>query len=816
VKQTLRLLSRNRGFAAAALLTIALGVGGTTAVFSVVYGVLLRPLPYPEPDRLVRLWEVHPAGHPPIAGEFLSHATYQAWSKSPRSVQMIGAYRGADYTATRFGVAERLRGTRVTPSVFRLLRIVPAAGRFFSEAEGQEGAAPVVVLGHGLWRERFSGDPAAIGAMLTIDDIDHEIVGVAPAGFGFPEKHAGLRDDRREVALYTPFVVRQMAPNGKVIDFSNAIARLQPGVTIAQVEAEGAAHARGVDRPLAHMVYGHGGPVEVRVRTLADQMTMRVRPALTVLAAGIALVLLIACANVSNLFLSLGSGRDRELVVRAALGAGRRQLVRQLFTESLAVSLLGGALGILVAWAMTAAVPVLAPPDFPRLDGIAVDTRFLTVAALVAIFVGVVSGAVPALRAARGSLISPLQHTARSTGGPGARTCRGLLLLEAALAVVLLVGAALLGRSFLALVRVDAGYDPTAVVTADLRIPRATDTPERTWQVAASTLERVRAIPGVRAAGGGDMAPFGRVLSNYAFTFPGMSGADGRPLVATALRAVITPGYAEALGMRLKEGRFFRASDTTSAIRPMLVNATFARTYFRDGRPVTGRRFIGMFPGWLGKGAVVEIVGVVDDVLSDSLDGRPLPQVFVAHGRAAVTGSATFVVKTDGDPRLTAALLHDVVRQLEPGATLERVGPLTAKLSASVGDRRFATFVLVSFAGLALALATTGLYGVLSYHVARRRKEIGVRSALGATRRDLVVMVLREGLSITLMGMALGIVAAAVTARSMAGLLFGITPLDSASFTISALVLLVAACAACLIPARRAAAVDPAVALRAE
>jgi putative ABC transport system permease protein len=295
-----------------------------------------------------------------------------------------------------------------------------------------------------------------------------------------------------------------------------------------------------------------------------------------------------------------------------------------------------------------------------------------------------------------------------------------------------------------------------------------------------------------------------------------MSGADGRPLVATALRAVITPGYAEALGMRLKEGRFFRASDTTSAIRPMLVNATFARTYFRDGRPVTGRRFIGMFPGWLGKGAVVEIVGVVDDVLSDSLDGRPLPQVFVAHGRAAVTGSATFVVKTDGDPRLTAALLHDVVRQLEPGATLERVGPLTAKLSASVGDRRVATFVLVSFAGLALALATTGLYGVLSYHVARRRKEIGVRSALGATRRDLVVMVLREGLSITLMGMALGIVAAAVTARSMAGLLFGITPLDSASFTISALVLLVAACAACLIPARRAAAVDPAVALRAE
>jgi putative ABC transport system permease protein len=816
VKQTIRLLSRNRGFAAAALITIALGVGGTTAVFSVVYGVLLRPLPYPEPDRLVRLWEVHPAGQPPIPGQFLSHATYRAWSTRPRSLQMIGAFRGADYTVTRLGVAERLRGTRVTPSVFRLLRVAPAAGRFFSEAEGQEGAAPVVVLGYGLWQEQFGGNRSAVGTMLTIDDVPHEIVGVAPAGFAFPEKHAGLRDDRRELALYTPFVVRPMAPNGKVIDFSNAIARLESGATRAQAEAEGTAHARGVDRPFAHMVYGQRGPVEVRVRTLSDQMTMRVRPALTVLAAGMALVLLIACANVSNLFLSLGSDRDRELAVRGALGAGRRQLLRQLFTESLVVSLLGGALGIFVAWAMTAALPILAPPDFPRLEAIAVDARFLAVAALVAIVVGMVSGAVPAFRCARGSLVSSMQHLVRSTGGPGAHTRRGLLLVEAALAVVLLVGAALLGRSFLALVRVDAGYDPTAVVTADLRMPRAAGTPERTWQVAASTLERVRAMPGVRAAGAGDMAPFGRLLSNYAFTLPGMSAADGRPLIATALRAVITPGYAEALGMRLKEGRFFGAADTTAAIRPMLVNATFVRTYFTDGRPVTGRRFTGMFPGWLGKGAAVEVVGVVDDMLPDALDGRPLPQVFVAHGSATVTGSATFVVKTVGDRRATAALLQEVVRQLEPGATLERIGPLTAKLSASLGDRRFATFVLVSFAGLALALATTGLYGVLSYHVAQRRREIGVRGALGATRRDLVTMVLREGLATTVMGLALGIVAAAVTARAMTGLLFGITPLDALSFTVSALVLVLAASAACLIPARRAAAVDPAVALRAE
>jgi len=820
IKQTFRLLSSNRGFAAAALITIALGVGGTAAVFSVVYGVLLRPLPYPEPERLVRMWEVHPGGQAPIPGPRLSGPTYRAWSRSSARLQDIGAFGGSDYTVTSSGAAQRLRGTKVTPSLFRLLRVSPVVGRFFSDADADERAQPVVVIAHSLWRERFGGDPAVIGKPLTIDGVDHQIIGVAPPGFAFPEKEVGLRDDRREVTLYTPFAVRPKGPHVNVIDYSEAIARLAPGVTIAQAEAEGTAYARSVERPLADLVFGKGHPVEVRVRSLVDQMTMRVRPALMVLAAGVMLVLLIACANVANLFLSRGSDRSRELAIRAALGAGRRRLMRQLFTESLVIALLGGTLGIFVGCALTAAVPALAPADFPRLDDIQVDARFLIVAALAAVVVGAVSGATPAVRGSRVDLAASMQAGgARSAGTPGARMRRVLLAVEAALAVVLLVGAILLARSFAALVRVDAGYDPANVLTADVRLPAAGGTggtDVRTSQLAASLVERLQALPGVRAAGAGDMAPFGSMLSSFGFTLPGMTGADGRPVMATTLRAIVTPGYTEALGMRLKEGRLFRADDTSSAIRPILVNETFAKTYFADGRPATGRSFTGMFPKWLGTNTIVEVVGVVEDMLPAALDDRPQPQIFVAQGASAHIGHVTLVLKTETDPTAMAPLVKDLVQQMEPGATIERMGPLAAKISASVGEPRFATFVLVSFAILALALATTGLYGVLSYNVAQRRREMAVRTALGATRADLVKMVLREGLTVTVIGLTIGVALATVATRAMASALFGVTPLDIVAFSAGPLLLLVVACIACLIPARRAVRIDPAEALRAE
>ncbi|MPZ18778.1 MAG: FtsX-like permease family protein [Luteitalea sp.] len=826
VRQALRLLAGNRGFAAAALVTIALGVGGTAAVFSVVYGVLLRPLPYPAPERLVRLWEVHPGARAPIPGERLSHLTYHAWSRSSESLQDIAAFHGADYTVTGLGDTQRFRGTRVTPSLFRVLRVSPALGRFFSEDDAREGAAPVVVLGHAMWRERFGRDPAVLGRTLTIDDEDHRIIGIAPPGFAFPQREVGLRDDRREITFYTPLAVPKVEPEANTIHVVGAIGRLKAGVTMAQAEAEGTAYARSVERPwVADMQFSKGGPVEARVRSIVDQMTMSVRPALLVLAAAIGLVLLIACANVANLFLSRNSDRARELAVRAALGAERARLIRQLLTESLVISLIGGVVGMFLGWALTATVPLLAPADFPRLEEVHVDLWFLTVAALAAVFVGVVSGATPAFRSSRVDLSASMQAGgARSVGTPGARMRRALLVIEAALAVVLLVGAALLARSFVELVQTDAGYDSANVLTADLHLSEAANTREdaeeeqdaRMSQLTISTLERLRAIPSVRAAGAGTMAPFGGAISSSGFDLPGMTTADGKGVRAQAHHAVITPGYAEALGMRLTEGRFIRDQDMTSPICAMLVNETFAKTYFTDGKPVTGRRFVGMFPKWFGRDdAVVEVVGVVEDVSPAAVDAPPYPHIYTAYGDGMNIGG-TIIVKAERDPASIAPLLRGVVRQLEPNATLNRLGPLAAKMSASVGEPRFAMFVLVAFAVLALALASVGLYGVLSYNVAQRRREIGVRAALGATRGDLIRMVLREGLTVTVLGLLVGIAVAAFATRAMASILFGVAPLDQVAFSLGALLLLGVACAACLIPARRAAGIDPAEALRAE
>jgi hypothetical protein len=335
-------------------------------------------------------------------------------------------------------------------------------------------------------------------------------------------------------------------------------------------------------------------------------------------------------------------------------------------------------------------------------------------------------------------------------------------------------------------------------------------------QLALSIVERLRTVPGVREAGAGDMAPFGSMLSGFGFTLPGATNADGLPVTATSLRAIITPGYAEALDMELRDGRFFRADDLTSAIRPMLVNETFAATYFTDGRPATGRRFTGLFPNWLGKGTVVEIVGVVKDVLPANLDAQPESQIFVAAGARAHIGHMTLVVKTEGHPTAAIPIVRDIVRQMAPGATVERMSPLATKISASVGEPRFTAFVLVGFALLALALASTGLYGVLSHHITQHRREIGVRAALGATPRDLAILIMREGLTTTIIGLAIGVLAAALVARTMASTLFGVAAFDPVAFSVGPLLLALVGSIACVVPARRAIAISPADSLRAE
>jgi putative ABC transport system permease protein len=802
LRHGLRLMAGSPGFTFAALTTLTLAIGVNTAVFSVVYGVLLRPLPYPGADRIVRLSELHPGGTSILRNAMLSHLTFESWGSRAQTIDGFAAYSGDNYNITSFDEPVRLEGSSVSPSLFSLLGVVPAAGRFFQPDEAKEGASNVVVVSHAVWTNRFGSDPAVIGRTIEMNGRVYEVVGVAPAWFYFPT---------RDAQLWTPLVMPKGGTGSVRVIF--ALGRLKPGVTAEQAAAEGTAAARSVTRPLAaELLFGKGGPVEVRVRTLADEMTLRVRPAMLVLMTAVGLVLLIACANLANLLLARGVSRARELAVRAAVGAGRGRLARQLLTESVTIGLLGGALGVFLAWVLMAAFPVWAPEDFPRLDDIQLDVRVLTFAVLVSVAAGAAAGVIPALRAARIELTPALRSGGDRSVGSGERIRTLLLGLEAAISVVLLIGAALLVRSFVALVNVNPGYDATNVLMARVYVSGSAATPERRRHIVDTLVERVRSAPGVVSAGAGSMAPLNQSTAVSGFNFRATAAAE--PVVARALYYVVTPGYAEALGLRLVEGRLLQPADSTSPIQAMVVNEAFVKSYVHDGQPVSGRRYQGLMAD---PKVTTEIVGVVGSVLKDGLDREAQPEMYFAHSaQRGITREINLVIRTEVNPAAFGPALRSIVRDVEPTAAVAEVGPLAESVSASVAQPRFSTAVLTVFAVLALALAATGLYGVLSYNVSQRRREIGIRAALGATRADVMILVLRQGLLATSAGLALGIVVSLLATRLMRPLLFGITPLDVPSFAVTPLILLLVATFACAVPARRAAATDPATTLRSD
>jgi predicted permease len=509
--------------------------------------------------------------------------------------------------------------------------------------------------------------------------------------------------------------------------------------------------------------------------------------------------------------------RQRELAVRAAIGASRARIVRQLLAESALLSAGGGLLGLGVAWLFVRVLPAVAPDRFPRLDQVQLDTRVLAFAMLVTLATLVLAGLVPAWRGARFDMSETLRGSDGATAGGfrGLRARRlrdGLLVAEAALAVMLLVGAGLLARSFVTLIRVDPGYVTDGVLTARVLMPRGA-TAARTAQFIDALLLRVRAMPGVVAAGAGNMMPMTGMTAISTFTLP-EPGPSGTPTVARSVTYVVTPGYAEALGLRLRVGRFIDERDATSGVRPLVVNDEFVRRYLAAG-PVVGRRFsAGLFASETN--VTTEIIGVVGTVLKDGNDRQPEPEIYLAHGShgRGIQSFVNLVVRTADAPARLAPTLRHVIRALERDATIEGIEPLADQLSASVAQPRFAAAVLAAFAGVALALASVGLYGVLSYSVSQRRRELAVRAALGASRRRLMTLVLREGLAVTAIGMALGLAAAAALTRWLQSALFGITPLDPPAFAAAAILLLVVAAMACVAPAGRAASVDPAEAFR--
>ena len=792
LRHAARLLSLNSGLTITALATLALGIGATTALFSIVDGVLLRPIPLAEPDRLVRVSEFHSGANAPVRGALLTNFTLQNWTSS-RTLEGLATYNSNDYTWTTETGASRVKGASVAPALFDLLRVKPASGRFFTDADALAGANPVLVLSDRFWRERFGADHAALGRVVRLNDSSYEIVGVAPPGFAFPGPGA---------MFWTPRT--HLKPEDVSVAF--ALGRLRPGATIAQAEAEGTAAARRQGRSVIHdLLLGTGGPPRVRVRTMLDEATARVRPALLVLTAGVFLVLVVGCANVTNLLLSRGVGRRRELAVRTALGATRSRLTRLLLFESLLLATTGGALGVFLAWLLIGTLPSLAPSDFPRLDNVSMNAPVLGVGLLASLAAGLLSGLLPALRLCRGNpSIALRDDDARSAGLASSRLRFLLLVGEAAAAVVLIVGAAILVESFIRLARVDPGYDPTNVLTARVYLTGAAATPERRVAFVESLLGRIRHTPGVVAAGAGNMAPFGESVF--------ISSHQGPRSEMRAVDHVVTPGYAEGLGLRLREGRVIRPSDVGAPVNALMVNETFARASFTDGRPVIGRAFSGMRHSGPG-----QIVGIVGDVLKDGPEGAPQPEIYGTHAAGRpITREINVIIRTTGDPLAFAPTLQQLVRAEDRQAAVDEIAALADRLSLSMAAPRFFATVLAAFATLAVTLAAVGLYGVLSYLVSQRRRELGIRAALGASRRELMALVLRQGVGATIVGLGAGLALSWVAASIMRRLISGIGAPDLTPFAAASVVLLVVAATACLIPARRAASSDPLEALRHE
>ena len=796
-----RTLRRTPGLTIAVALTLALGIGASTTMLSVVYGVLLRPLPYPEPDRLMRVWELNAGATTIQPGmQWLSNVSYYAWSESGKTIDAIGTFSSSDRTV-EFDRPTRVACSTLSPSTFKVLRASPALGRFFADDDAREGATPVVVLSTGLWRERFGADPGVLGRALVIDGAPHVIVGVAPLDFTFPYQ---------DVRLWTVESIPRPGAQPFGVVGASVIARLAKGTTPMQAAAEATGIARSQDRPPGtEILWGKGGPVEVYVRPIVTDLTARVRMALLLALAAVGCLLLIACANVANLLLARLVSREREVAVRTALGASRGRVMRQFLTESVVMSILGGLLGIALAFALVRAMPALIPQPFPRVDNIRVDGLMLAVACALTLVSGVLAGLAPAARGARQDFVSSLREGSGSSGSSRAVRLRRLLLgTEAALAVMVLVVALLVGRSLAALLAVDPGYEARNVVTARVYMPQRQAGQMATDPFVAVLLDRIRALPGVVAAGAGAMAPFGRinVATQLTVTVPGRAPVSARSRVY-----VVTPGYAEALHLRLRSGRLLTESDLASGVQAMLVNEEFVRAFLQGTEPIG---FI--TDSLLTRGVRGEVVGVVDPVLKEGLNSVPQPEVYVvpAH-RYVLAGEVHVLVRSSGDPAPVIAAVRRTIDTLRPDVATDAT-TLQAQTLESLGKERLATASLAGLALMAVLLAAFGLYAVMSQAVSTRVRELGVRTALGASGSHIARSVIGEGMRTTGVGLAIGLAVAAALTRLIESMLFGVEPIDPLSFMVATVVLGGVALVACALPARRATRVDPLVALRSE
>ena len=807
----LRMLRRSPGFAGVAVMALALGIGANTAIFSVVNGVLLHPLPYGEPDRLIRLSE----SSPDFATMSVACPNFLDWRDQNRSFAGLASYRWEDYDITGSGQPEHASGKMVSADFFRVLGVHPVLGRDFDPRTDRFGTAPVALIGGGLWGRRFGANPAVLGSQITLTGRSYTIVGVVPAGFELQ----GRADVYTVMEQWDDVVARsrEMHPGMYVAG------RLKPGVTQAQAQSEMTAIAARMAEAYPKSNAKHG----VNVTPLERVIVGESRSTLMVLLGAVGFVLLIACANVANLLLSRFTGRQKEIAIRAAIGAGRGRVIRQLLTESVLLALGGGAAGLAIAAWGTRAVLAAAPGGLPRMENIGVDGRVLAFAVAVSVLTGIVFGLAPALNVAGTDLNETLKEGRGVSAGR--RRLRNLLVVsEVAAALVLLCGAGLMLRSVWNLLRLNPGFDAGHVLTFSLgQSPaNANSSGERVLQAVEQTVDRIQNAPGVKSAGITSMIPLGGSDNEMPFYVNGRPRPASQGDMLWALLYTTDPGYLKTMGIRLLRGRYIERRDMHRGAHVAVIDEVLARSVFPHEDPLGKSLVIGDVSGSLGAEATapIEIVGVVGHVTQWGLDrdagARVRSQLYLPVSQIpeqflrGMIGSSVFVVRTAADPLSALAPVRGAVLAAGNDQPVYAARTMNEIVSASIADRRFSMLLLGIFAGLALFLAAIGIYGVIAYNVALRTREIGICVALGARQRDVLRAVVGQGMLPVAAGLGIGMAAALGLTRLMAGMLFGVHAGDPVTFLGVAVVLSAVALAATWLPARRAAGVPPLAALR--
>jgi predicted permease len=802
----IRMLAKSPGFTAIAILTLALGIGANTALFSVVNGVLLNPLAYPQSGQLVAIYGKTTG----FANAPINYLNFLDWQRDTQSFSTMAMYRNQDYNFIGTGEAERLTGYMISADFFSTLGQVPILGRTFRSEDDRVGAAPVVILGGGFWKRRFGSSLEIIGKQIALNGTSYTIVGVIPASFTF---YGHDRD------VYTPIGQwNDTSFRDRRVDLSSrGLGRLKPGVTLSQATAD----MDGIAQNLALAYPEADKNVGITLISMKEDIVGKVQPFLIVLLAAVGFLLLIACVNVANLLLARSMGRSREFAIRAAMGASQGRVIRQLLSESILLAGLGGALGLLLAVWGTKAVLGTLPGALPRASEVSLDSRVLLFTLALSLFAGIIFGLAPALKSSRVNLEEILKESGRGSSGARQRLQGVFVAVEVAMALVLLVGAGLMVRSLAALWRVDPGFNPSHAITFTLSLPAgpATNSAETRARLRHFD-DKMHSIPSVQAV---SVTLGSRPMihnSSEPFWIEGQPKPANLPEMHQAMFYLAESGFQQAMGVTLQRGRFITPQDDEHAPVIVVIDDVFARTYFADENPI-GKRL-----NLAGFGVQAEIVGVVGHVKQWGLDAdsksaieaqfdypfMQLPEKLMPLAADAVA----VVLRTEGDPTAVMVSVRRAVAEIDPREVIYNVQTMNEVVSNSFAARRLSMMLLGVFAVLALVLACVGIYGVISYLVGQRTHEIGVRMALGAQQNDVLRLIIGHGARMALVGVAVGIVAAMGLTRLMANQLFGVSPHDPITFVGVAVLLIIVAVAACYIPARRAMRVDPIIALRYE